>query len=258
MLRLAVLLLLLANVGYYSWSNGMLAPWGFAPPVEGEPERLMQQIAPEALHIVPSADGANAAAPSETRQAPRPAPAPAPAPADLETPTPSATVNGASSPGEPVTSTDPAPSPGVCLQAGPMSEARATAVRGALAVLPAGSWIMETGELPGRWMVYMGRFADDEALAKKRAELRALKVDYDRPGNALEPGLSLGRFATEEAAQRGLSDLAARGVRTARVVRERAAETRHTLRLPAATPAMRERINGLAIAWGDTPLQPCK
>ena len=48
-------------------------------------------------------------------------------------------------------------------------------------------------------------------------------VPFDRPNNAsLEPGLSLGRFSTEDAAQRGLSNLAAKGVRTARVVQERA------------------------------------
>jgi len=38
------------------------------------------------------------------------------------------------------------------------------------------------------------------------------------------------------------------------VVQERAAETRHLLRLPAATSAVRSQIAGLTINWGDTPL----
>lgn len=248
MLRLAVLVLLLANAAYYGWSSGLLAPWGFAPQVEGEPERLRQQIAPESLQIV---------APDQARDA-APRPQPAPAPVSPEPPVPSAppaqtpASNGASA-----TLGDPRPQAGVCLQAGPMNEARAVAVRGALAALPSGSWTMEASELAGRWMVYMGRFPDEETTAKKRAELRALKVAFDRPGSALEPGLSLGRFATEEAAQRGLADLIAHGVRTARVVQERAPETRQLLRLPAATNEMRAQLAGLAIAWGDTPLQPC-
>jgi len=237
MLRLAVLVLILANLGYYSWSNGLLAPWGFAPHTEGEPERLTQQIAPQSLQIVPPAGAAEAAG-----SAPTPVPAPPPAaPADAPAPTP---PGGAAAAGGQAQAA-------VCLQAGPMNEARAAAVR-------AGSWTLEASEVSGRWMVYMGRFPDEETVARKRIELRALKVGYDRPGQAFEPGLSLGRFATEEAAQRGLADLTAHGVRTARVVQERVPETRHLLRLPAVTGAMRSQLSALAIPWDDTPLLPCK
>lgn len=52
MLRLAVLLLVLANAGYFAWSQGLLAAWGFAPAATGEPQRLRQQIKPEALRIL--------------------------------------------------------------------------------------------------------------------------------------------------------------------------------------------------------------
>lgn len=252
MLRLAVLVLLLANVGYYSWSQGLLAPWGLAPHSEGEPERLTQQIAPQSLQIVPPGGAAEA---PHAEKAPPPAPVPAPVPAPAPAP---AAVEPAAPVPPPAAAAAGSREPALCLQAGPMNEARATAVRGALAALPAGSWTLESSDVPGRWMVYMGRFPDEETTARKRTELRALKVAFDRPGPAFEPGLSLGRFSTEEAAQRGLADLTSHGVRTARVVQERAPETRHVLRLPAATGAMRSQIAGLAINWGDTPLQPCK
>jgi len=52
MLRLLVLLLVLANAGYFAWSQGLLAAWGFAPAASGEPQRLRQQIKPEALRIL--------------------------------------------------------------------------------------------------------------------------------------------------------------------------------------------------------------
>ena len=154
-------------------------------------------------------------------------------------------------------SATPAP-PTACLQAGPLEEAQQQALRPLLATWPQGSWTLETVSVGGRWMVYMGRFADEETLAKKRAELRALKIDSDRPLPSWQPGLALGRFPTEEAAERGLSDLVARGVRTARVVRERPDQTRWLLRLPAVDAALRPALDGLRPALADQPLQPCE
>ena len=52
MLRLTVLLLLLANAAYFAWSQGLLAPWGFAPAQQSEPQRLAQQIKPQALAVL--------------------------------------------------------------------------------------------------------------------------------------------------------------------------------------------------------------
>ena len=54
MLRLIVLLLLLANGAYFAWAQGLLAAWGYAPVQQSEPQRLAQQIRPEALKILPA------------------------------------------------------------------------------------------------------------------------------------------------------------------------------------------------------------
>ena len=54
MLRLIVLLLLLANGAYYAWAQGLLADWGVAPAQQSEPQRLAQQIRPDALRILPA------------------------------------------------------------------------------------------------------------------------------------------------------------------------------------------------------------
>ncbi len=52
MLRIFVLLLLLANGVYFAWTEGWLQTAGFAPPVQSEPHRMGQQIAPESLEIL--------------------------------------------------------------------------------------------------------------------------------------------------------------------------------------------------------------
>ena len=241
MLRLAVVLLLLANAGYYAWSQGLLRGWGLAPVDESEPQRMEQQIAPQNLRLLPqdSKGAASSAAPAGPASS-----APASTPA----------ASGAAS--SPATVAAP-PEPPACLQAGVFDARQADALRRAAAVLPEGSWTLVPTPITGRWMVYMGRFPDEEAVAKKRAELRALKIPYDRPGAALEPGLSLGRFSTEEAAQRALALLAGQGVRTARVVVERAEAPGFTLRLPAVSESLRLRLDALQPALAGKTLRPC-
>jgi hypothetical protein len=61
MLRLLILLLLLANVTYFAWTQGALAKLGLAPAHQSEPERLQQQVKPELLSVTPAASGAAAA-----------------------------------------------------------------------------------------------------------------------------------------------------------------------------------------------------
>ena len=150
---------------------------------------------------------------------------------------------------------------GECLQAGPFDSAEASAWRRAASVLPQGSWSLERRTTPGRWMVYLGKFADADALGKKRAELRARNVSYDRAGvAALEPGLSLGRFSTEEAADRALAMLERKNgdaVRTARVVVDRPEVVSFQLRLPLVDSALRAQLAPLRPALAGNALQSC-
>ncbi len=232
MLRALVLLLIIANGGYFAWSQGLLSDWGFAPREQSEPQRMANQINPELLQVLPAA--VVKTAPAATGPAsPKPA-----------TPTPPAQETAALPTGE-------------CLQVGIFDAAQTEALRRAASALPEGSWRLEPATLPGRWMVYMGRFADAEQLAKKRSELKELGVAYDRPNAALEPGLSLGRFSTEEAAQRGLGNLTAKGVRSARVVQERLDMPGFVLRLPDADARLREQVEGLRSALAGKTLRPC-
>src|SRR3569832_1874680 len=53
MLRLLVLFLLLANGAYFAWAQGYLQPWGMGPLQQSEPQRLEQQIRPDAVRVLP-------------------------------------------------------------------------------------------------------------------------------------------------------------------------------------------------------------
>ena len=293
MLRWIVALLLAANLAWLAWAQGWLRPIGFGPQRQGEPERVAGQWKPEALRVdgasPPNASAAPAApaAPAETapegggQTAPAPetssgpdaqashAPA-APDEADEAQPghtpadaAPADAAPAAEPPGAPAPETPPAPAakapPSVCLQAGAFTEAQADALRRAAAALPAGSWQLHTVQLPSRWMVYTGKLASAEAAAARRRELNARGIDTDRPGAALEPGLSLGRFSSEDSANRAVADFARRGISGLRVVRERRDTSAYLLRLPAADAALREKLArpSLRQALAGKPLRPC-
>jgi hypothetical protein len=221
MLRLLVLLLLLANGAYFAWSHGMLQPYGFAPVQQSEPQRLEQQIRPEALRIL-SADEARGAEGSTVAQAAARAPE--------------------------------------CLQAGLFDEKQSAQLRQALEpALPVGAWSLESAVEPARWTIYMGKFPNTDALNKKKAELRALKISFDAPLNAaLEPGLSLGNFESQAAANTQLATLVQRGVRTARVVQDRPEVRGQMLRFAAVDDALRAQIDGVKATLAGKPLRSCR
>lgn len=219
MLRLVVLLLLLANGGYFAWSQGLLRSWGLAPVQQAEPQRLQQQIRPEALRLL-SAD--------EARR--------------IETSAP------------------PAVRAPECLQAGLFDEKQVAALRPLLEpLLPPGSWQLEEVVEPARWIIYMGKYPNAEAVNKKKAELRQIGVSFEGLSNAaMEPGLSLGGFTSQAAAQQQLDRLAQRGVRTARVAQERPEVRGQSLKLPLVDEALRPRLEELKPLLNGKPLRSCR
>lgn len=218
MLRLLVLLLALLNVGYFAWSQGMLRAYGWAPAEQSEPQRLQQQIRPEAIRIL---------AADEVRRIETVAQTPL--------------------------------KPPECLQSGLFDEAQADSLRRALeGALPAGSWHVDTLVEPARWIVYMGKYPNAAALAKKRAELAKLNLQPQNLTNPeLEPGLSLGVFETQAQAQSALAALHRRGVRTARVVQEHPEVRKSQLKIPAADDAVRARLDELKPVLADKVLRTC-
>jgi hypothetical protein len=218
MLRLIVLVLLLANGGFFAWSQGYLLPWGLGPAQQSEPQRLQQQVRPEAVRILPADDLRRA----ETLAA-------------------------------------QGPRPPECLQSPALEEAQLATLRTTLESWPAGSWSFEPVVEPARWIVYMGRYADVELVARKRAELRRLGISFEALSNPeLEPGLSLGSFPNESAANQHMQSLADRGVRTARVLQERPEQRGQRLLLPAVDDNLRPRLSELTAPLNTKTLRPCR
>lgn len=253
MLRIVFLLLVLGNAGYYLWSHGYLAGMGLAPELQSEPQRLQEQIRPDALVLQqPEAVPAPAAEPAKTSEPEAPAvddSAPPAAPESKSDGKPEAAAVEARETRDAKDAKDAKTAikePEVCYQANGIEEAQADSIRRALAGKSKSDWELVASHQGGRWMVYMGKFPDAEFMDRKRGELRLMNIDFDRAGGSFEPGLSLGRFSTEEAAQRQLATFARQGVRTARVVQERPDVTTYALRLPKATPTFRNEVAALA------------
>lgn len=219
MLRLLVLFLILANGAYFAWSDGWLRAYGFAPVQQNEPQRLAQQLKPEALRLLSAAEFKRVEAQAQ---------------ADLV--------------------------PKECLQAGPFDEAQTAALRRALeSALAAGSWQFDSVTVPARWIVYMGKFANAEAMAKKRNELALMSIAPQPLSNPeLEPGFSLAGFDNQAAANAELQRLMSqRGIRTAKVVQEHAGGQQNQLKLPALTAEQKTRLNDAKPALAGHALKPC-
>ncbi|MDP3520462.1 MAG: SPOR domain-containing protein [Hydrogenophaga sp.] len=221
MLRLFALVMLLANAGYFAWSQGHLRPLGWGPVEQREPERLAQQLAPDKLRL----DGAT------------PPPA-APSPAPAAPPTEATT----------------------CLAVAGLSAEQASAVTAALtsADLDNSRWTLDESVLPERWIVYVGKFPSVDLLNRKKTELRSLRVEFrDVNAPALHPGLALGTYSTEAAAQTALQELGRAGVRSGKVTKEREEQRSVAVRLPALTDAERSRIEPLMLQAAGKPLAAC-
>ena len=220
MLRLIVLLLILANLLFFAWTRGWLeGVAGLRPHPEREPERLARQKNAELIVVLPPTAASAAMTPRAAPGAPLPGAS-----------VPNATLRGA------------------CLEAGPFATgASVSAIATLLSLqppLPAGSWTDVKIERPGSWMIYMGRYPNREALAKKEEELKRSRVSYQEVNSPAEytMGFSFGRYDDRAAAERALERLGERGVRSARVVELAAPATQHMLRAENADAALAERL----------------
>ena len=226
-LRLAVLLLLLLNLSYYLWSEGLLRGAGLGPTVQTEPQRLARQIKPDAVQLrKPEAVMPDSAASAASASA-------------------SASTAG------------PA---GECLEAGPFDEPQSMAVRrAASAVLPASAWALVPTLTPARWIVYIGQYSSPATIENKRAELAALKISVEPLTNPeLELGLSLGHFETRAAAAAALEAFKKRGLRKALVVQEQPELPVAVLRVRLSNGLVRAQLSGLTPALAGKDWVPCR
>lgn len=258
MLRTVVAALLLANLVFWTYTQGGFSALGWAPHSGREPERLAQQVAADKLRVR-NATPAMATAPATqppTTDTPAPAPATEASATDRTESAERAPGDGAGDTSAPVVA---ATGPTACWQAPGLNPNQTVLIRAALENQPnlAPRWSLDESVLPARWIVYLGKFPSADALQRRRAELREAKVDHREVNTpSLQPGLALGTYSTEEAARRALNDVTRQGIASARVVQERQETRQYTLRLPALDDTQRRRIAALGVL-GDRPLQRC-
>lgn len=243
MLRLLVAALLIANLLFWAWHQPAVTDaLGLAPPAdrEREPERLRKQVRPEAVRLLPPDLAATGGASFNATPA---------SAAEPDATNPQAAASAA-------TGDDT-----LCLEAGPLNDSAASAAARQLAQagVPAGAWVDVRRELPGRWVVYMGRFTDRETLQRKLEEVQRMNLAANelRSPAELAPGLTLGEFGAEADAQARLDRLQARGVRTARVLQLPSPGAEHRLRAERVERSAAEKLAAQEPRNGQARWQPC-
>ena len=187
-----------------------------------EPQRLQQEVQPSAIRLLNSAsDKTETAAPA--------------VPAVVTEPT-------------------------SCLWAPGFTPAQADALRQAMGglSLPTEAWSMTEARSNGRWIVYWGKIENPTLMAQRKTRLRQLNIDFREVTlPRLAPGLALGTFSNEEAANEALTVVQAKGVKAARVALERAETVSWALRLPAITEAQRSVVLSVGDALAGKTLLAC-
>jgi hypothetical protein len=218
MLRLIVLLLLLANGGFFAWSQGLLLPWGLGPTQQAEPQRVAQQIRPETVRVL---------RPEELKR--------------VET-----TIAQGPRQAECLQTSALDESQIAMLRAA--LDSWPTGSWSMDPVVEPARWIVYMGKYGG-----VEQVARKRAELRQLGVSFEAPTNPD-----LEPGLSLGSFPTAAAADTQLAALAERGVRTARVLQERPEQRGQRLQLAAVDDTLRPRLDELKTLLSTRPLRPCR
>jgi len=217
MLRALVLALLIANLLFFAWARGWLAPL-LQPPHHGErePERLASQVRPDAIKLL-SPQAASAAVAAATA----------------------------------VTCIEAGPFNDVDLGNAEAALRAAGVPAGAWArqeVQPPPAWLVYMGRFADPTAL---RTKEDELRRLK------LVFDELRAPPDLAPGLVLSRHDNRPAADAALVQLGQRGVRTARVVPLPPAPPQHWLRAPRADADLQARLEAIKPPLVAAAFTPC-
>jgi hypothetical protein len=269
LLRAFVLLAVIANLAFAAWHAGLLRAVGLTPPTQRDPQRLEQQIRPQALRILgPEATAAAVAAAASAAVVVGPPPAAA-----------DPVAEAASAPGG---ATQPAAAPAsapsttaglnrgealICVEVGPLEAGAALdgVERALAAVLPSRNWTRETRPAPAQYAVFIGPVLSREAARQRRDELVKLKLSFesieitDSRTREKLGGYALARHDNEAAALASLEEFRARGLRSGRVVLAREqGSTRTWLKLDRVTAVQADAVRALpASALGGAKAADC-
>ena len=219
-MRVAFLLLVLANVALYAWLR-------YGTPESAEPAPQSRQIAPERLKIV----SPGSLPPVSV------APKPTPAPVAVSTPASACVEWGSFTVGD-VSRAEQALEP---LGLGARVAQRRT-------------------EEHAGWWVFIPPQGNRQRALSKAAELKQLGVEeyfIVQEEGAMRWALSLGVFRTEEAAQARLTSLRDLGVRTARIGTRDATVPKVWLQVKSVDAPLQARLKEIARQVEGTELKDC-
>ncbi|HMS26626.1 MAG TPA: hypothetical protein PKC80_04555 [Burkholderiaceae bacterium] len=228
MLRLAVLLLILANGLYFAWSHQIFSELGWGKIKQNEPHRLHQQINPERIRVL------------EINELP-----------DRNKPAYATSTNVATS----VTTSANVQ----CMQTGNYNDKQVEQLRSRLsALMPSSSWrFVEIATQP-YWLIYMGQYANSNMFELKKAELKKMQLPFTPINQGpMALGISLGRYPSQADANQSLNALNKRGIRTAKVVQDVNPDKTYQLVFPAIGSELIPKINALTLTVAGKPLQSC-
>ena len=210
MLRALVIALALANLAFWSWTQGWLdGVVGVRASGDREPERLARQVRPESVRILPATANVTATATTEPE-----------ALACLEA--------------GPFDAAGLAAAKAVAWAAAPAANLSDVKTE------QPGAWIVYMGKYADKGTLA----AKEEELKRRKVTYEEVSVATP-PAPALAPGLSLGRFDDKAAAEKALAEFTRQGVRTAKVVETAVASTSHRLRVEQADAALAARLGAL-------------
>jgi hypothetical protein len=237
MLRVLVILLLLGNLAFYSWTQGWLdGVVGVRPVGDREPERLARQVRPEHIKVLPPPSVDTAASPASSASS-----------SDVEFASPAAVW--------------PLPD---CHELGPFTLAELPAALSALReAWPLGRWSELRDDSAGAWVVYIGPFASQAAQQQKQKALRSRGYTVDEPPAEradLVGGLLLGRFTDVKQAGLALAKWQKQGESDARVLEIEEASSKITLRTELNNAELAAKVSALSAlktSAGQTLLKAC-
>jgi hypothetical protein len=206
MLKILFGLLVLINGGLFAFHQGYLDAWN---PAGHEPSRLTQQLNADKLKLISPTAARPVAESAASSAAPSAAPSIAPP------------VAVAAAPAKNPVSADKIADVPACTEVGNFDVADAKRFETQLATLSLGERLTRRPiQQNVQSIVYIPSLANKEAADKKIDELKKLGIkDFFviQDHSALQWGISLGVFKSEEAARNHLAALTKRGVHSARI-----------------------------------------
>lgn len=286
MLKLFFWLLLIANGILFAIQGGIL---GSGSPEHHEPQRLKQQLQPQALTILPpnsvklvqpvtaeqlsatpqaESVPVNDAKTNDAKTTAAAAASPPPITPVTALSPPATTPSGPASAANPSSKSEPKVEPGLatiaCLEIGNFNGTEARRFESLLDGLnlkdkPTRSSVQDVAS----HMVYVPSQGSKEGAERKAAELRRLGVEdfyvipESQPNPALHWAISLGVFKTEEAARAYVRQLSGLGVRNVRVMVRTSGTSKQIYQWRNIDPAIKSALEGLKAKFPAQDMRSC-